>query len=107
VACTHNCELVRAKVDAFEAGASGKWFSIFDALFGAHRVTGEVKGEDTFFLIVSIHLDGAPGRTRTCGNLLRRYALKSSKCRYWCRLRGSASFISPLNWTEDGLKWVG
>ena len=37
-----------------------------------------------------------------------------TKCRFWCRLRGSASFISPLNWTEVGLKhisklnlWVG
>src|SRR5260370_42315455 len=36
--------------------------------------------------------------------MLRRYAVQNSKCRCWCRLRGSASFISPLNWTELGLK---
>src|SRR6266403_41870 len=49
---------------------------------------------------------GAPGQTRTGDPLLRSYALQNSKCRFWCRLRGSASFISPLNWTEDGLKFV-
>jgi hypothetical protein len=38
----------------------------------------------------------------TPDRLLRRYALQDSKCRFWCRLRGSASFISPLNWTEVG-----
>ena len=38
------------------------------------------------------------------GNLfLRSYAVQNSKCRCWC-LRGSASFISPLKWTEVGLK---
>src|SRR5437667_11871225 len=36
---------------------------------------------------------------------LRRYAVQKSKCLCWCRLRGSASFISPLKWTEDGLKF--
>src|SRR5260370_13523060 len=36
--------------------------------------------------------------------MLRRYAVQNSKCGCWCRLRGSASFISPLNWTELGLK---
>src|SRR6266478_7189258 len=50
--------------------------------------------------------DGAPGETQTPDPLLRRYAVQNSKCRFWCRLRGSASFISPLNWTEDGLKFV-
>src|ERR1700756_2775686 len=30
-----------------------------------------VKGEDTYSLIFSIQRDGAPGRTRTCGILLR------------------------------------
>jgi len=39
--------------------------------------------------------------------LLRRYTVQNSKCRCWCRLRGSASFISPLNWTEVGLKCLG
>ena len=34
--------------------------------------------------------------------LLRSYAIQNSKCRCWCRLRGSAPFISPLNWTEVG-----
>src|SRR5258708_39839301 len=48
--------------------------------------------------------NGAPGETRTPDPLLRRYAVQNSKCRFWCRLRGSASFISPLNWTEVGLK---
>src|SRR5258708_3758173 len=37
-------------------------------------------------------------------HLLRSYAIQNSKCRCWCRLRGSAPFISPLNWTEVGLK---
>src|SRR6267154_545248 len=50
---------------------------------------------------------GAPGRTRTCAILLRRYAVQNSKCRCWYRLRGSASFISPLNWTEVGLNGWG
>src|SRR6267143_4600143 len=49
--------------------------------------------------------NGAPGQTRTGDPLLRSYAVQNSKCRFWCRLRGSASFISPLNWTEVGLKW--
>src|SRR5712691_1447378 len=38
----------------------------------------------------------------TPDRLLRSYAIQNSKCRYWCRLRGSAPFISPLNWTENG-----
>ena len=46
----------------------------------------------------------APGETRTRDPLLRSYAVQNSKCRCWCRLRGSASFISPLNWTKVGLK---
>src|SRR5205807_5870139 len=46
--------------------------------------------------------NGAPGETRTPDPLLRSYAVQNSKCRFWCRLRGSASFISPLNWTEVG-----
>src|SRR6266446_1779765 len=50
---------------------------------------------------------GAPGETRTRDPLLRRYAVQNSKCRFWCRLRGSASFISPLNWTEVGPKRMG
>jgi hypothetical protein len=33
-----------------------------------------------------IQEDGAPGRTRTCGILLRRSAVQNSKCRPWCRL---------------------
>jgi hypothetical protein len=45
----------------------------------------------------------APGGTRTPDPLLRRYIVQNSKCPCWCRLRGSASLISPLNWTEDGL----
>ena len=61
-----------------------------------------VKREGTFSLVPSIQEDGAPGRTRTCGILLRSYAVQNSKCRCWCRLRGSAPFISPLNWTEVG-----
>ena len=48
--------------------------------------------------------NGAPGETRTPDPLLRRYAVQNSKCRIWCRLRGSASLISPLKWTELGLK---
>jgi hypothetical protein len=43
---------------------------------------------------------GAPGGTRTHDILLRRYAVKNSKC----RLQGDAPFISLLMWTEDGLK---
>jgi len=50
---------------------------------------------------------GAPGETRTPDPLLRSYAVQNSKCRCWCRLRGSASFISPLKWTELGLKRLG
>ena len=64
----------------------------------------KVKREELFFLLFSVQQDGAPGRTRTCAILLRSYAVQNSKCRFWCRLRGSASFISPLNWTELGLK---
>jgi hypothetical protein len=36
-----------------------------------------------------------------------RYAVKNSKCCFWCRLQGNAPFISLLNWTEVGLKWLG
>jgi hypothetical protein len=36
--------------------------------------------------------------------LLIRCVAQNSKCRFWCRLRGNASFISLLNWTEVGLK---
>lgn len=50
---------------------------------------------------------GAPGEIRTPDPLFRRYAVPNSKCRCWCRLRGSASFISLLNWTEVGLKTHG
>jgi hypothetical protein len=49
---------------------------------------------------------GAPGGIRTPDPLLRRYALQNSKCRFWCRLRGNASFISLLSWTEVGPKVV-
>jgi hypothetical protein len=49
----------------------------------------------------------APARFSKFGSPLRRYAIQNSKCRFWCRLRGSASFISPLNWTEVGLKQLG
>src|SRR6266480_3846184 len=49
---------------------------------------------------------GAPGQTRTGDPLLRSYAVQNSKCRCWCRLRGHASLISTLNWTEVGLKLV-
>src|SRR6266436_3174991 len=52
----------------------------------------------------SREISGAPGEIRTPDPLLRSYAVQNSKCRFWCRLRGSASFISPLNWTEVGLK---
>ena len=52
-------------------------------------------------LVLALDYSGARDR------LLRRYALQNSKCRCWCRLRGSASFISPLNWTEVGLKQWG
>ena len=48
---------------------------------------------------------GAPGETRTPGPLLRRHGVQNSKCRCWCRIRGNASLISPLNWTEDGLNF--
>ncbi len=61
-----------------------------------HSEVNEGKGES-----------GTPGETQTPDPLLRRYAIQNSKCRFWCRLRGSASFISPLNWTEGGLKWMG
>ena len=40
----------------------------------------------------------------TSDRLLRRCAIQNSKCRFWCRLQGNASFISLLNWTEVGLK---
>ena len=30
--------------------------------------------------------------------------MQNSKCRFWCRRRGNASFISLLNWTVVGLK---
>ncbi|MDX6713197.1 MAG: transposase, partial [Blastocatellia bacterium] len=49
-------------------------------------------------------VSGAPGEARTPDPLLRSYAVQNSKCRFWCRLRGDASFISPLNRTEVGLK---
>jgi hypothetical protein len=55
------------------------------------------------FRFNEIEGDGAPGEIRTPDPLLRSYAVQNSKCRCWCRLRGSASFISPLNWTEVGL----
>ena len=49
----------------------------------------------------------APGESRTPDPLLRSYTIQNSKCRRWCRLRGSAPFISPLNWTDDGPKLLG
>jgi len=68
-----------------------------------HLQTGQnVNAEERLFLLFSVQRDGAPGRTRTCGILLRRCGVQNSKCRFWCRLRGSASFISPLNWTGVG-----
>jgi hypothetical protein len=42
--------------------------------------------------------------TRTPDPLLKSYAMQNSTCRFWGRLGGSASFISPVNWTEVGLK---
>ncbi len=48
------------------------------------------------------YLPTGTGRVRTPDPLLRSYAVQNSKCRCWCRLRGSASFISPLNWTDVG-----
>src|ERR1700680_1531844 len=47
---------------------------------------------------------GAPVEIRTPAPLLRRCAVQKSKCRFWCRLQGNASFISLLKWTEVGLK---
>ena len=63
-----------------------------------------VNGEERSFLLFSVQRDGTPGETRTPNPLLRRYTVQKSKCRFWCRLRGNASFISLLNWTEVGLK---
>ena len=67
----------------------------------------KVNGEERFFLLLQFNEMARPVRTRTCGILLRSYAVQNSKCRFWCRLRESASFISPLNWTEIGLKLLG
>jgi len=68
-------------------------------------VKPEVKNNlSNFFGLNGTQGSGAPGETRTPDPLLRSYAVQNSKCRFWCRLRGSASFISPLNWTEVGLK---
>ncbi len=50
------------------------------------------------------YLGGAPGETRTPDLLVRRKAVKNSKCCFWCRLQRSAPFISLLNWTEVGPK---
>jgi hypothetical protein len=52
-------------------------------------------------------INGAPKGIRTPDPLLRSCAIQNSKCRFWCRARGSASFISLLNWTEVGLKFLG
>ena len=35
------------------------------------------------------------------------YRVQNSDCRFWCRSRGSESFISLLNWTEIGLNFFG
>jgi hypothetical protein len=35
------------------------------------------------------------------------YRVQNSDCRFWCRSRGSESFISLLNWTEVGLNFFG
>ncbi len=51
-------------------------------------------------LLFVLDYSGTPDR------LLRRYAVQNSKCRFWCCLRGSAPFISPLNWTELGLNAI-
>ena len=48
--------------------------------------------------------NGAPGGIRTPDLLVRRKAVKNSKCCFWCRLQRNAPFISLLNWTEVGLK---
>src|SRR5713226_5759509 len=49
-------------------------------------------------LLFALDYSGTPDR------LLRRSAVQNSKCRFWCRLRGSSSLISLLNWTEVGPK---
>jgi len=58
--------------------------------------------------LLSYDLDDAVLGTHPSGGdpnpLLRRSAVQNSKCRLWCRLRGNASLISSLKWTEDGLK---
>ena len=56
-------------------------------------------------ILAQIIESGAPGETRTPDPLLRRHGVQKSKCRCWCRIRGNASLISPLNWTEDGLNF--
>jgi hypothetical protein len=40
-----------------------------------------VNGEERLFLLFSIQGDGAPGRTRTCGILLRRQTLYPTELR--------------------------
>jgi len=67
----------------------------------------KVNGEERSFLLFSVQWDGAPGEIRTPDPLLRRCAVQNSKCRSWCRLRGNASLISLLNWTEVELNCVG
>jgi hypothetical protein len=52
-------------------------------------------------------INGAPGEIRTPDPLLRRCAVQNSKCRFWCRLQGDASFIWLLNWTEVRLNFLG
>jgi hypothetical protein len=48
-------------------------------------------------------LEAHPDGIQTPDPLLRRYVVPKSKCRFWCRSRGSVSLISPLNWTDVGL----
>jgi hypothetical protein len=77
----------------------------FSPAMPIHLSKKQMVGQKSFLTqIIEMKRNGAPGETRTHDILLRRYTVENSKCRCWCRLQRSASLISLLKWTEDGLK---
>jgi len=68
---------------------------------------GPVAFEKSGLIIGKSGAPGDPPRRGTPDPLLRMCAVQNSKSRFWCRLRGSAPFMSLLNWTEVGLEISG
>src|SRR6266550_9412689 len=110
-ACTyeHNRRDLHARGAGLTASSCGEVGKVHSAVIGPKwtQVGRAAEARQYANPVTCQSLSGAPGETRTPDPLLRSYAVQNSKCRCWCRLRGSASFISPLNWTEVGPNCLG